>query len=144
MTESYIEQEAEDQLRHALEWDWGTAYEMLLSLDTLFRPKVHGVPAPWAAGVRKRLPAQSQADLKAFFGTPFGMFTYTPLHLVMNMSGTKDVLSFLDFVEAIPDDEFSRRVHVPLVGDSTLVQIIRRALEGARATDAEVEEYRRA
>src|SRR5437016_3489901 len=54
-----------DPLAEALQWDWGTAYEMLLSLDTLFWPKVHGVPAPWAAGVRKRLAPRSQADLKA-------------------------------------------------------------------------------
>ena len=55
----------EDPLEHALEWDWGTAYEFLLSLDTVFRPKAHGVPAPWAAGVRKRLSPQAQADFKS-------------------------------------------------------------------------------
>src|SRR5947209_1068303 len=76
-------QNPDDPLAEVLEWDWGTAYEMLISLDTLFRPKMHGVPAPWAAGVRKRLTPQAQADLKAFIAPTFGAYAYVPLHLVL-------------------------------------------------------------
>jgi DNA-binding transcriptional ArsR family regulator len=133
----------DDPLASALEWDWGTAYEFLLSLDTLFRPKLHGVPAPWAAGVRKRLSPQSQADLKSFFAPPYGMFAYSPLHIVLEMDPPKDARHFLDYVEAIPDRKFSTRMHAPLVADSPLAQLIRKGLEGREVSDAEIEEYRR-
>ena len=76
---------ATDPLARALEWDYGTAYEIIYSLHTILRPKEHGVPAPWAAGVRKRLSPQSQADLKALFSPPFGYLAYSPLHLVLEM-----------------------------------------------------------
>jgi DNA-binding transcriptional ArsR family regulator len=137
-----------DPLSEALDWDSGTAYELLLSLDTITRPKAHGVPAPWAAGVRKRLSPRSQADFKAFFGPPFGIISYTPIHLVLEMSEPKDVAHFFDYVQAIPDDDFSRRVHLPLVGEykevRDVTQIIASALNGERISAPDIEEYRRA
>lgn len=135
---------ADDPLASALQWDWGTAYELLLSLDTILRPKAHGLPAPWAAGVRKRLSPQSQADLKVLFGPLMGISAYMPLHLVLEMSQPKDVQRFLEYVEAIPDDQFSRRVHSPLVGEEKIAKIISKALAGERVTAGEVEEYRKA
>jgi DNA-binding transcriptional ArsR family regulator len=137
-------QNPDDPLAGALAWDYGTAYEMLLSLDTLSRPKVHGVPAPWAAGVRKRLSPQSQAAIKNFLSPTFGVLAYLPLHLVLQMDPPKTGARFLAFVEGIPDGEFSQRVHVPLVGDGPHIRIIRKALNGERVNDAEMEEYRRA
>lgn len=135
-------QKPSDPLAHALQWDWGTAYEMLLSLDTLFRPKLHAVPAPWAAGVRKRLSPQSQADLKSFIAPPFGAFAYVPLHLVHKMKGQKDASHLLEYLEAIPDQDFFREIHQPLVGESVLLTIIHKALNGEHLTDGEVQEYR--
>lgn len=131
-----------DPLAEVLEWDWGTAYEMLNSLHTILRPKEHGVPAPWAAGVRKKLSAQSQADLKTFFSQPFGYLGYTPMHLVLSMDKPKDVRHFLDLLESIPDDEFSHRIHLP-IGDDALREIADKAASGGRITDAQIEEYRR-
>src|SRR4051794_36033924 len=106
-----------DTLAAVLQWDWGTAYELLNSLHTILRPKDHGVPAPWAAGVRKRLSQQSQVDLKLFFSVPFGYLAYTPMHLIQGMSKPKDVGHFLAMLEAIPDQEFSHRIHMPLSDD---------------------------
>jgi DNA-binding transcriptional ArsR family regulator len=116
---------------------------MLNSLHTILRPKEHGVPAPWAAGVRKRLSQQSQADLKLFFGQPFGYLGYTPMHLIHAMDKPRDVRHFLDMLEAIPDKEFSNRLHLPL-DDDTLVGIIDKAATTGSVTDSDVEEYRRA
>ena len=133
----------EDPLAAVLEWDWGTAYDFILSLDTIFRPKLHGVPAPWAAGVRKRLSPPMQADLKSFFAPPFAMIAYLPLHLVHEMEPPKDALRFLDFVEAIPERDFARRMHIPLMAGVPLEQTIRKGLDGEAVSDAEIEEYRR-
>ncbi|MEO8287784.1 MAG: DUF5937 family protein [Chloroflexota bacterium] len=131
-----------DPLAEVLEWDIGTAYELLNSLHTILRPKEHGVPAPWAAGVRKRLSQQSQVDLKLFFSPPFGYLGYTPMHLIAEMEKPKDVKHFLDMLEAIPDDEFSHRVHLP-VSDDSVARILDKAATGRPITDIDIEEYRR-
>lgn len=132
-----------DPLVQVLAWDWGTAYELMFSLHTILRPKEHGIPAPWAAGVRKRLSPQSQNDLKLFFSLPFGYLAYSPIHLILHMEGPKTVARFLDLVEGIPDDEFSHRIHLPIVGDESLKRLMDKAAEGKRMTDVDVEEYRR-
>src|SRR5436190_5527414 len=134
-------QHKNDPLSAALEWDWGTAYELLLSLDTLVCPKHHGVPAPWAAGVRKRLSPRSQADFKSFFGPAYGISSYTPIHLVLEMEPPKTAQRFLEYVDAIPDDAFSRRMHLPLLGDDKVIEIVRKGLAGKRPTPSEMEEY---
>jgi len=134
----------DDHLASALQWDWGTAYEMLLSVYTIFRPKEYGLPAPWAAGVRKRLSPQGQQDLKDFYNPPYAFLAYMPLHLVLDMDQPKTATRFLDYVESIPDEQFSRRVHLPMIINDTLRALTARALSGEHMGDAEVEEYRRA
>jgi len=136
-------QHNEDPLAKVLEWDWGTAYELLFSFHTIMRPKEHGIPAPWSAGVRKRLSQQSQADLKLFFSFPFSYFTRTPMHLVYSMDQPKNVDRFIDLLESIPDQQFSERIHLPLVDDAGLARITNKAVSGKRLTDVDVEEYRR-
>jgi DNA-binding transcriptional ArsR family regulator len=133
-----------DPLDSALRWDHGTAYEILLSTNTMMQPKAHGLSAPWAAGVRKRLSPQSQADFKNFFGPAFGIFNYTPLHLVHEMDHPKTVSRFLDYVEAIPDEDFPRRAHYPIFEESTTLRIIERVLDHEAVSEEEIEEYRRA
>ncbi|HET9494919.1 MAG TPA: helix-turn-helix transcriptional regulator [Chloroflexia bacterium] len=133
---------AADPLKQALEWDYGTAYEAIYSLHTILRPKEHGVPAPWAAGVRKRLSGPAQADLKALFSPPFGYLAYSPLHLVLEMDQPKTVERFLDRVQAIPDDEFTQRAHLPLVGNDNLERLINKGVNRKPVSDTDVEEYR--
>jgi DNA-binding transcriptional ArsR family regulator len=132
-----------DHLAEVLEWDVGTAYDLLLSLHAIFRPKEHGLPAPWAAGVRKRLPPRSQQDLKDFYGSSLSYLAYTPLHLVLEMPPPKDSLHFLDYIEAIPDEQFSRRMYRPITRNERVARIVARALGGEVIGDAEVEEFRR-
>ncbi len=55
-------------------WDWGTAYDLFVSLAVLHDPASFGIRGAWAAGVRARLPAteretleQSQASIKIPF-----------------------------------------------------------------------------
>jgi len=143
MTETTDKLEIEaDPLAKVLEWDWGTAYEFLNSLHTILRPKDHGVPAPWAAGVRKRLSQQGQLDLKLFFSLPFGYLGYTPMHLIYGMDGPKDVRRFLSLLESIPENDFLRRIHMPL-DDAGLSHITAKAASGKPSSDVEIDEYRR-
>lgn len=133
-----------DRLAAVLEWDWGTAYEMLLSLYTIFRPKEYGLPGPWAAGVRKRLSPQSQQAIKEFYSPTYTFLAYLPLHLVLEMDQPKSGARFLDYVESIPDQEFARRLHLPVVSNETLRNVTARALNRENLGETEVEDYRRA
>lgn len=47
-----------------LSWDWGTAYDLFVSLSVLHRPAEFGVRGAWAAGVRARLPVAERETLK--------------------------------------------------------------------------------
>ena len=140
MTEAEIEKR--DRLACSVEWDWGTAYDLVLSLRSIFHPKSYGLPPPWAAGVRKRLSVQSQRDLKDFFHPPYGFLAYIPVHLILGMDAPKNVGNFLEYVEHIPDAEFSRRMYRPVFNDEELVAISEKALAGEDVSDAEVEDYR--
>jgi DNA-binding transcriptional ArsR family regulator len=132
-----------DPLAEVLDWDVGTAYELLLSLRAIFLPKDYGIPAPWAAGVRKRLSPNGQRDLKDFFNPPFSVITYMPLHLVLEMEAPKTVERLFDYVEAIPGPEFMQRIYAPTKFQDIPSELRDRALSGKRMTDANVEEYRR-
>lgn len=45
-------------LRTKLYWDFGTAYDLFLSLHVLHEPDIFGLKASWAAGVRSRIPSE--------------------------------------------------------------------------------------
>jgi len=49
-------QSASVQTKLTLEWDWGTAYDLFVSLLVLHDPQTFGLRGAWAAGVRSRLP----------------------------------------------------------------------------------------
>lgn len=132
-----------DPLASIIEWDFGTAYDFLLSAHTILNPRSHGIAAPWAAGVRKRLAPQSQRDFKSFYNVSHSYRAYTPLHLVHEMDQPKDARRFLDYVEAIPDEQFSRRMHYPYMSDETISRVTEKALRGEKVKDSEIESYRR-
>ena len=131
-----------DRLTEALDWDWGTSYDLVLSLRSLFHPKEYGLPPPWAAGVRKRLSSQSQRDLKDFFSPPYGFLAYMPIQHILELEGPKDGENFLAYMEAIPEQEFSRHIYRPISLDEDLDRIAEKGLAGEEISDAEVEEYR--
>jgi DNA-binding transcriptional ArsR family regulator len=130
-------------LAEVLDWDVGTAYEFMLSLRAIFLPKDYAIPAPWAAGVRKRLSPQGQRDLKDFFSPPFSVITYMPLHLVLEMDAPKTVDRFLAYLEAIPGRDFMRRIYAPTRFNDIPSDLRDRALAGRKMADTDVEEYRR-
>jgi DNA-binding transcriptional ArsR family regulator len=132
-----------NRLSDSLEWDWGTAYDLILSLRSLFHPKEYGLPPPWAAGVRKRLSSQSQRDLKDFFSPAYGFLVYMPLHLILEMDAPKNGEHLLSYLEQIPEQEFSRRMCRPVLNDEELTRITANALAGEEISEVDMEEYRR-
>ena len=47
-----------------LNWDWGTAYDLFISLNVLHEPHRFGLRGSWAAGVRSRLGAEAREVLE--------------------------------------------------------------------------------
>jgi DNA-binding transcriptional ArsR family regulator len=62
-------------------WDWGTAYDLFVSLAVLHEPGDFGVRGAWAAGVRARLPAAEREILEEsqiLVHIPFGWIYALP------------------------------------------------------------------
>lgn len=130
-------------LAEALQWDIGTAFDFIISMRALFHPKDYGLPATWAAGVRKRLSHDNQITLKAFFKPQFSPLTYMPIHLVLEMDQPKTARRFLNYAQAIPDGDFMKRLHLPFAMQTPVTELTERALNGEKMTETNVEEYRR-
>jgi DNA-binding transcriptional ArsR family regulator len=71
-------------------WDWGTAYDLFVSLEVLHQPAVFGVRAAWTAGVRARLPAAQREMLEQG-----QQLTRMPLHWIHSLPEPKDALAAL-------------------------------------------------
>jgi len=83
-----------------IEWDFGTAYELFISLHVLHNSDVFGIRASWAAGVRSRIPPAERKlleEIHPFFGIPLGW-----LH---SLAAPKDAISALWALKQIPPDE---------------------------------------
>ncbi|HRQ22413.1 MAG TPA: winged helix-turn-helix domain-containing protein [Anaerolineales bacterium] len=78
-------------------WDFGTAYEMFISLHVLLEPDNFGIPPTYAASVRARIPAAERKLLEEIFpliGAPLAWIHYLP--------APKDAISALWALKQIP------------------------------------------
>ena len=66
-------------------WDWGTAYDLFLSLVVLHKPADFGVRGAWAAGVRARLPAAEREVLEQSH-----LLWHVPCHWIHTLPEPKD------------------------------------------------------
>jgi len=83
-----------------LSWDYGTAYELFISLHVLHLPEHYGLRAAWAAGIRSRIPAAERKFLEEvipFFGMPLGW--------VHQLPAPKDALSALYELRQLPPEK---------------------------------------
>jgi len=81
-------------------WDWGTAYDLFVSLAVLHEPGEFGVRGSWAAGVRARLPADERETLEQ--AQKIG---HVPFHWIYALPEPKDAASALFTLEQIPAAE---------------------------------------
>ncbi len=78
-------------------WEYGTAYELFVSLHVLHEPEHYGVRASWAAGIRSRIPAEERKFLEEvvpFLGINVAWVTELP--------EPKDAMSALWGLRQIP------------------------------------------
>ena len=73
-----------------IEWDFGTAYELFVSLHVLHEPDFFGIRASWAAGVRSRIPAAERKLLEDVYS-----ITGVPLKWIHSLPAPKDAISAL-------------------------------------------------
>lgn len=83
-----------------LDWDWGTAYDLFVSLQVLHEPADFGVRGAWAAGVRARLPAAEREMLEQAQSV-----VGVPLHWIYRLSKPKEALGVLRSMSQIPAAE---------------------------------------
>jgi DNA-binding transcriptional ArsR family regulator len=83
-----------------LQWDWGTAYELFVSLHVLHEPAHYEVRASWAAGIRSRIPAAERKFLEEIL--PFFGF---PLCWIQRLPQPKDAITALWALRQLPPEE---------------------------------------
>src|SRR5690348_10769588 len=81
-------------------WDWGTAYELFVSLNVLHNPEHHGVRASWAAGIRSRIPPTERKFLEEVIS-----FVNYPLSWIYRLPGPKDAISAIWALRQIPAEK---------------------------------------
>lgn len=86
-------------------WDFGTAYELFISLHVLHEPEYYGIRASWAAGIRSRIPAAERKLLEETI--PFAGW---PISWVRKLPAPKDAISALWTMRQIPAAERMTKV----------------------------------
>jgi DNA-binding transcriptional ArsR family regulator len=81
-------------------WDWGTAYELFISLEVLNNPSLYGLRASWAAGVRSRIPAVERKLLEEVIP-----FIGIPMSWLYDLAEPKDAIAAMWSMRQIPPAE---------------------------------------
>ena len=78
-------------------WDFGTAYELFVSLHVLHEPDYFGIRPSYAAGVRSRIPAAERKLLEEVYP-----ITGVPLKWLSTLPAPKDAISALWALKQMP------------------------------------------
>ena len=81
-------------------WDFGTAYELFISLHVLLEPEYFGIRPSYAASVRSRIPAAERKLLEELYP-----LLGVPLKWLNTLPGPKDAISALWALKQIPPAE---------------------------------------
>lgn len=83
-----------------LQWDWGTAYDLFISLAVLHQPAEFGVRGAWAAGVRARLTPPVREVLEQSLQQ-----VHVPLTWIQSLADPKDAIGVLWALGQVPPAE---------------------------------------
>jgi len=89
-----------DRTTPEIQWDFGTAYELFISLHVLHEPEYFGIRPSYAAGVRSRIPAVERKLLEDVYP-----ITGVPLKWLHGLPAPKDAISALWALKQIPPAE---------------------------------------
>lgn len=88
-------------------WDYGTAYDLFISLKVLHEPASVGLRPSWAAGVRSRLPQNERKFLEEIYA-----FFWIPLLWVYGLPRPKDAATAIFTLRQIPPAERLRALSI--------------------------------
>ena len=83
-----------------IQWEFGMAYEMFISLHVLHEPDYYGIRASWAAGVRSRIPPTERKLLEEVYP-----LINVPLAWIHSLPAPRDSISALWGLKQIPPAE---------------------------------------
>jgi DNA-binding transcriptional ArsR family regulator len=83
-----------------VQWELGTAYDLMMSLEVLHKPEDFGLRASWAAGVRSRVPAGERSVLEDSL-----KLVYVPLTWLHTLPEPKDAATALWALRQVPPEK---------------------------------------
>ena len=89
-----------------IQWEFGTAYEMFISLHVFHEPDYYGIRASWAAGVRSRIPAAERKLLEEVYP-----LISVPPAWIHSLPAPRDSISALWALKQIPPAERMIKLH---------------------------------
>lgn len=87
-------------------WDFGTAYELFVSLHVLHEPEYFGIRPSYAASVRARIPAAERKLLEEIYP-----ITGVPLKWLTTLPAPKDAISAIWALKQIPPAQRMLTLH---------------------------------
>ena len=87
-------------------WDFGTAYELFISLHVLHEADYFGIRPSYAASVRARIPAEERKALDEVYA-----LAGVPLSWLAELPAPKDAISALWALKQIPPAERIIKLH---------------------------------
>jgi len=105
-------------------WDYGTAYELFVSLMVLHEAEEYGIRASWAAGVRSRIPAPERRLLEEMLP-----FMEIPIRWIHTLPEPKDSIAVQWVMRQIPAEERMLKILGYESSESEWSQIIRKVVE---------------
>ncbi len=114
-------------------WEWGTAYDLFISLEVLHNPKDFGVRSAWASSVRKRLPT----DVREILEQGLKLF-HIPFHWVHKLPDPKDALTVLFTLGQIPAEERLQNLALLGVKDNEIEQFLIGVAAKGQWTDSDL------
>jgi DNA-binding transcriptional ArsR family regulator len=109
----------EDEASPRLLWDWGTAYDLFVSLEVLHEPAEFDVRRAWAAGMRARLPADAREMLEQT-----RTLGHVPLHWIYALPHPKDGAAVLWSLGQIPPADRLAALTLPPDAASEVVETL--------------------
>jgi len=105
-------------------WDYGTAYELFVSLMVLHEAEEYGIRASWAAGVRSRIPTPERHLLEEMLP-----FMEIPIVWIYTLPEPKDSIAVQWAMRQIPAEQRMLKILNYETSESEWCQTIRKVAE---------------
>jgi DNA-binding transcriptional ArsR family regulator len=127
-----------EETQPKVDWDLGTAYDLMMSLEVLHNPENFGLRASWAAGVRSRVPSDERSILEDSLH-----IIYVPLTWVHSLQSPKDGATALWSLSQVSPSERLPTLALSKEGPKESEQILREVWERRAWEDKDLENLKK-